>query len=140
MQVILVKDVEGFGRIGELKDVKEGYGRNFLLPKELAVILSDPRATELLKQKKEKNIQVEQKQKTQTEILAKIAGKKFTLLAKADKKGKLYGSIGPKEIAKKIGIDEKLINQHFKEIGEYDLEIASGKNKTLVKIEIKSEK
>lgn len=140
MQVILVKDVEGLGRVGELRDVKKGFARNFLLPKKLAVTLSDPRATELLKQKKEKNIKVEQKQKSQAEILATVAEKKFIFYVKADKKGKLYGSIGPKEIAKKIGIDEKLIDKHFKEIGEYGLEIVSGKNKTLVKIEIKPEK
>jgi large subunit ribosomal protein L9 len=140
MQIVLVKDVEGLGKTGELKDVKEGYARNFLLPKKLAVISSDPRAMELLKQKKEKNIEVVQKQKSQEEILAKIAGEKFTFQAKADKKGKLYGSIGPKEIAKKIGIDERLIDKHFKETGVYDLEIVSGKNKTLVKIEIKPEK
>jgi len=140
MEIFLIKDVADIGKAGEIKDVKVGFARNFLLPQGLAVLLSDPQAIEMKTKKNERLVETEQRQKSKKASLANINGKKLTFKVKADKNGKLYGSIGPKEIADKLGIDESLISEHFKKTGEFDLKIASKDEKIQIKIEIKPEK
>lgn len=142
MQVILMKDVPGLGQAGQVKKVRPGFGRNFLIPQKLAVLPGNPEAVQLAANKKGKVLKGTEKEKTQALRLASIEGKKFIFKAKADAKGKLYGSIGPKEIAQKIGIDESLLlDKHFKKIGVFPLEIGSGKDlKAKVEIVIEKEK
>lgn len=141
MKIILVKDVQGVGKTGEQKDVKDGFGRNFLLAKGLAVLPGDPRAKEIFKNK-EKILQEQQKKVTDTEEIAKaIDGKEIVFKVKTDEKGKLYGSVGPKEISDKLNIDQNLIDEHFKKTGEYFLEIKfNPKNIAKIKIVIEKEK
>ena len=141
MQVILMKDVPGLGQAGQVKTVRPGFGRNFLIPQKLAVLPGNPEAVQLAISKKEKELKGVEKEKTQASKLASIEGKKFVFKAKADAKGKLYGSIGPKEIAQKIGVDEaQVLNKHFKKIGIFPLEIELDKDlKTKVEIVIEKE-
>lgn len=138
MKVILINDVPSLGKKGEIKEVKPGYARNFLLNK-YALLLNDPKALELQKERKEVKEKDSVKKEEKSANLEKISGKKFTFMAKTDKKGKLYGSIGSKEIGEKLGIDEGLIKKHFKEAGTFDLEIESNGQKVTCQIEIKKE-
>lgn len=138
MKVFLLENVKGLGKIGEIREVKNAYAQNFLIPKKLAVLPNDPSALLILKSRQTKN-------QAQKEILVKkekelenINGKKFIISAKADKNGHLYGSIGPKEIAQVIGIDSSLITSHFKQTGVFPLEMATGKVKIKIEIEIKN--
>jgi large subunit ribosomal protein L9 len=100
MKIILIKKVEGLGNPGQEKEVKDGYARNYLLKNNLAVLPGDSRAKEITG----KILKTKEKEKEKTGNLVKLAdeinGKKFTFSGKTDKKGKLYGSMGPKEIAK----------------------------------------
>ncbi len=136
MKVILIQDVANIGKAGEIKEVKTGFARNFLINKNLAVLPGDSRAKDLIKTKEEHHQKEEEKKQRQDDLLAKISGKKFTFKVKADKKGKLYGSIGPKEIGKATGLDEKLIKEHFKEIGTFNLEIKSLEKTAKIIVEI----
>lgn len=138
MKVILINDVPSLGKKGEIKEVKPGYARNFLFNGR-AVLLNDPKALVLQKERKEAKEKESVKEKEKSANLEKISGKKFTFMAKADKKGKLYGSIGPKEIGEKLGIDESLITKHFKEAGVFDLALEFGGQKVTYQIEIKKE-
>lgn len=54
MKIVLLKDIDKLGRMGETRDVASGYGRNYLLAKGLAVLASDPKANQVVRQKKEK--------------------------------------------------------------------------------------
>ena len=137
MKVILIQDVADIGKAGEIREVKTGFARNYLLRQNLAVLPGDPKAQDLIKVKEEYHQKEEEKKQKQDDLLAEISGKKFTFKAKTDKKGKLYGSIGPKEIGKATGLDEKLIKEHFKEIGVFNLEIKSSEKNIKIIVEIK---
>lgn len=138
IRVFLTENVPGLGKSGEVHEVKNAYAYNFLFQKKLAVLPNDSRALSLQKLKQDKNLEVKinlvQKEKT----IQSLNGKKFIILAKADKQGHLYGSIGPKEIAKATGIDPNLVNNHFKQVGVFPLEINVGKLQAIIEIEIKN--
>lgn len=138
IRIFLIENVSGLGKIGEIHEVKSAYAYNFLLPRKLAVLPGDPRALALQKSKQDKDIEIKttlvQKEKTVQEL----NGKKFVILAKADKQGHLYGSIGPKEIAKETGIDSSLMETHFKQLGIFPLEISMGKSQAKIEIEIRN--
>ena len=102
MQVILKADVKGTGKAGELVKVSDGYARNFLLPKKLAIEADAAALNDL------KNKQAAQEHHVQEEIAEnramaqKIDGKTVVVKAKAGKEGKLFGSVTGKEIAAEI--------------------------------------
>lgn len=124
MKVFLTQDIKGLGRKGDIKEVNDGYARNFLFAKGLAVVLSNGKTKEILAEKKS-NQQLANKLKTENEAKIKeLDGKTFIFTTKADKNNHLYGSIGPKELATKTGINEKMFNSHYKEIGHYALKIS----------------
>lgn len=141
MKVFLVQDVKGLGRKGDIKEVPDGYARNFLLARKIAVILSDSQTKTVLAEKKN-NQQLALKAKQELEArIESLDGKVFTFTTKADKNGHLYGSIGPKELSAKIGVEEKMIHEHFKEIGEYSLELKFNENlSATVKVVVEKEK
>lgn len=114
MKVILLKDVKGSGKAGDIIEVKEGYARNFLLPRGLARA-ADAAGIELVRRKK---TQEESKKKAELEAAKKIAeelsGTEFSLSARAGESGKLFGSVTAKEIsdalkAKGYDIDKRKI-------------------------------
>lgn len=129
MKVILLQDVKGLGKKGDLKEVAEGYGRNFLLARKLAEIATDGsvrKITDMKNKLAEKN----QLDLEKTQALAdSIEGMSVTIFCK-EKNGKLFGSVQAKDIAsalKKEGIivPERsiVIENHIKELGEYEVAI-----------------
>jgi large subunit ribosomal protein L9 len=128
MQIILLQDVKNIGKKGEIKNVSDGYARNFLLAKKMAALVT-PVVVEQAKREEEKNKQQLEAEKTKVRELAEaLNGKKITIKAKA-KNGKLFGSITTKEIfneIQKIGftVPEKAIQAgHIKELGENRINI-----------------
>ena len=126
MKVALKKEVAKLGQPGDIKNVADGYARNFLIPHGLAEIATAAviKRTEKIRQER---ALTEAKQKVELgKVAQSIAGKKILLQAKA-KKGKLFGSITTAQIAEAITkqtqvlIDKKLIvlAEPIKEIGEY---------------------
>ncbi len=131
MEVILLKDVKGQGKKGDVVKVSDGYARNFLLPKGYAV-----QATEQGKKKlREQNAIMQRKRQAEEENAKKQAERISTVAVefevKAGKNGKLFGSITGKDISealeKQHGIkaDKKKIAlpEPIKNIGEYQVEI-----------------
>ena len=128
MKIILLQDVKNIGKKGQIKEVPDGYARNFLIAKNLA----SPATTVLItkaKQDEEKQKQQLQIQKQQFEKLAAaINGKEVIIKARAKDK-KLFGSVTKKELfleIKKLGyeIPEKaLVIDHIKELGEHKVKI-----------------
>ena len=131
MQVILKQDVKGTGKKGELHKVSDGYARNFLLPKGLA-IEADAQAINDLKNK-----QAAAEHHTQEDIArckeeaAKIDGKTVTVQAKAGKEGKLFGAVTGKEIAQAVqdaygvAVDKRKIklDTAIKAFGSYSAQV-----------------
>lgn len=130
MKVLLQADVESLGNAGEIVNVSDGYARNFLIPKKLAVVADEKnlRVFEHLKRQTEEKIK---KIKKQAESIAeKLANITLTISAKAGEEGKLFGSITSMNIAeelKKQGftIDRKkiILEQPLKMVGNYEVKI-----------------
>ena len=101
MKVVLKQDVKGLGKKGELVNASDGYARNFLFPKNLAVEANAQNMSEL------KNREQAEKYRIATETAAakanaeKMSGKTIKLTAKAGANGKLFGSVTSKELAEK---------------------------------------
>jgi large subunit ribosomal protein L9 len=128
MRIVLLSDVKNIGKKGDVKEVADGFARNFLFPKKLAEIATEL-AVEKVQKEKEKQTEEAQKDLEKTQKLAdKLGGKEIIIFAKA-KDGKLFGSITAKNIIKelkkeKIDISEKsIILTPVKELGEYDFNI-----------------
>jgi len=139
MKVVLIQNVANVGEAGQIKDVRPGFARNFLLPKKLVVLQNDPIAQELFKKKSQEKEEEIVKQNKQNKILEKVSKKSFTFKVKADNKGKLYGSVGPKEISKKTGLGEQLFKVHYKELGKFRLPVTIAGKKAEILIEIQKE-
>lgn len=130
MKVILTQDVKGNGKKGELVNVSDGYARNFLFPKKLAVEAT-PQALGELKNREasiQHKIQVEKDEANAA--AAKLEGKTVKLTAKAGSNGKLFGSITSKEIAEEISkqfgqtVDKKKITvEDIKSFGTFPVEV-----------------
>ena len=126
VKVILLKDVEKIGKKDEIKNVSNGYARNFLFPKKLANPATKKAVDELEKQKELEAKKAEEALKTTQEIVEKIDGQEIEVPVKLDEQGNLYGSVNEVEIGKILklqgfNINKKQIKipQPIKEIGEH---------------------
>lgn len=102
MKVILKADVKGLGKKGELVNSSDGYARNFLFPRNLAVEADAQNMTELKNAEASKQFKFETEKAAAQAACDKINGQTIKLTAKAGKGGKLFGSVTAKEIAQKI--------------------------------------
>ena len=146
MKIILLKDSKSIGKKGEIKNVADGYARNFLLPQKIAQIATE----EAIKKNRIQQDKEAEKQKIEREkaekILKKLQTKKISLTTR-QKKGKLFGSITAKKIAEafkkenlSIPVESIIIKENIKRIGEHEIEIKLGADvKGKVKIEVKGE-
>lgn len=130
MKVVLLEDVKGHGKKGELCNVSDGYARNFLFPKKLAVA-ADAAALSELKSREDAKAHHKQEEIYAAKATAeKLNGKSVTVRAKAGNGGKLFGSVTSKEISEEIKnsfgitVDRKKMNAgDIKNFGEYTAEI-----------------
>jgi len=108
IDVILKKDVEKLGLFGEIKKVAAGFARNYLIPKGYALYLKDPRTKAILKEKEK----IQQKIAQEIEQLKKLAQRleeiTLALEVRTDEKGKLFGSVKPKEVVEKLAQEYKI--------------------------------
>lgn len=148
MLIILTHDVPKLGRRGDAKNVKDGYFRNFLAPKRLAIQATESRlkeaekirATQLLKLKE----QIDQAKKIAEQLKEVV----LTFKKKVTAKNKLYGSIGEKDIieslkkAKNIQLEKEHIKlaDHLKELGEFMVPVQLTEDvKTQIKVVVEKE-
>ena len=130
MKVVLLADVKGHGKKGELCNVSDGYARNFLFPKKLAVEANATAMNELKNREESKAHHIAEEKRLAEETAAKLDGKQVEISAKAGASGKLFGAVTAKEIAveikNKFGIDidrRKMQVADIKQFGEYTAEI-----------------
>lgn len=130
MKVVLLADVKGHGKKGELCNVSDGYARNYLLPKKLAVEADNAALNELKNRKEAQAHHKQQKIEAANKCATILNGKTITIKAKAGANGKLFGSVTSKEIAAEIkntlGIEvdrKKMSVADIKNFGEYTAEI-----------------
>ena len=130
MKVILQQDVKGQGKKGQMVEVSEGYARNFLLPKKLAIAATaDAINTMNLKEKARKAEEARLKAEAEA-IAAKLKDCQVKLTAKAGAGGKLFGSVTAKEISEtikkelKVEVDKRKVSVNdIKAFGTYEAEV-----------------
>ena len=102
MKVILIKPVTGVGVPGEVKEVAEGYARNFLFPQGLAEVATPQRLKEIGNKQQAKEKMLGEKKDQFTEVLSKLDTVKIVFKRKASKTGKLFAAITNKVIAEEL--------------------------------------
>lgn len=128
MKVIFLQDVKGSGKKGEVKNVADGYARNMLIPKGIAIEANAKNMAELAGQQASKQHKVDLEIQCAKESAEKLRGKKVTITAKAGSNGKLFGSVTAGNIAdaikNQIGVDvdkKKIsLSTDIKNFGSYN--------------------
>lgn len=134
MKVILQQDVKGQGKRGQMVDVSDGYARNFLLPRKLAVEATPDALNTMKLQEKARRAQEEKEKQEAQEIAKKLEGCIVKISARAGEKGQLFGSVTSKEISDalmaqhQISIEKQKIVQDepIKSFGSYQLKCKLG--------------
>ena len=130
MKVILRSTVENLGRAGDIKDVADGYGRNYLLPKRLAVAATAAvlREWEKCKDKRAKLVAAEVE--TAKGLAGKLAGVKLSFTVPASPEGKLFGSVGKSDILNSLKASGFTVpktavrlDSPIKTVGEHEVEL-----------------
>jgi len=133
MELILKKTVDTLGEEGDIVKVKSGYGRNYLIPKKLAVVANKANLT-LLEQEKSVIESRREKQRSEAEALSKkVSGTSLTIQHRVGEEEKLFGSVTSADIAEKLAeldiqIDKKniLLAEPIKSLGEVIVPIKVG--------------
>ena len=131
MKIVLKKDVKGLGKAGDVKEVSDGYARNYLIPRGLAIEATEGELKKLqneLKIKQEKEMRIRKKSE---ELLEKLKKRVHDIPVRAGERGKLFGSLTSSNLADALSnvvgekVDKKWVNlkKPIKEVGEYEIEL-----------------
>ena len=131
MKVVLTQDVKSQGKKGEMIDVSEGYARNFLFPKKLAVIADNKVINELKNKESAHKFKVDTETQEAKALAEKLEGIKVVISLSAGNDGKPYGSVTSKEIAEsleaahKIAVDKRkiVLDKPIRSFGAYTLDV-----------------
>lgn len=131
MKVVLIQDVKNLGKAGDIKEVADGYARNFLIPKGLAAEATSAKAKEVEEKKKSLENQKKKELAQAESQKAKIDGKMVEIKVKTGENDRLFGAVTPKEIAEAIAknlgvsVDKKKIEieEPIKQLGDYEVKI-----------------
>jgi len=133
MKVIFVQDVPNVAKAGEIKEVANGYGRNFLIPQKLVLLAESPASIT------QRKIKIQSQADTQAELIKlaqQLEGKEIILKARAGAKDRLYGSITSADIASELDnsaglvIDKRKIGlaEPIRQLGNYEVAIRLAKD------------
>lgn len=151
MKIILLRDVEKLGKKFEVKEVADGFARNFLIPKGLAKPATESALKTLEAEKAAAEATAVEDLKKTEEMVASLDGQEIEISVKAGEDGKLYGSLTPLKITKilkdkgmEIKKNQIKLSQPIKEIGEHEITIEfphglEAKVKLIVSEEVKEE-
>ena len=134
MKVILQQDVKGQGKKGELINVSDGYARNFLIPRKLAVSATPDNMETMKKEEKIRQRKLEADKAAAKELAKKLEGFVLRIPARAGSAGKLFGAVTSKEISEALseqfGVEiekNKIIqDEHIKTFGHYEVKCKLG--------------
>lgn len=148
MRVVFLDDVDNAGRAGEIKEVKDGYARNFLLPRKLAapanaatVQQAEARARAIAKEQ-------EKLDDAARAVADKLSGSPLVMIARVGSEGRLFGSVTSTDIAEELSkrgagtVEHRQVAlaQPIKEIGRYDIDVSLTRNvKVSVAVEVQGE-
>lgn len=131
MKVILQKDYPNLGEAGDIKEVADGFARNFLIPQKIAIRADEGSTRAALHQKRLAEIKKEKKKKSLEGIAQTLKGKEIEIFVKVGENEKLYGSVTHQDVANAIqtafgvSIDKRKIEfpENIKALGQYNIKI-----------------
>lgn len=130
MKVILLTNVKGQGQEGDVINVSPGYGRNYLLPRKLAVEATESALRELEARRREEQRQAAEEKRAAEELAAKLESHRVTITTQAGEGGRLFGAVTTKHIAETLegdgfDVDKRKIqlSEHIKSLGTHKVQI-----------------
>ncbi len=131
MKVILIKDMENLGKVGDVVNVKDGYARNYLIPKGVALEATQSNINRVKKEMKALKRKVEKELSRFRELAEKLSSVRVTIEHEAGEEGKLFGSVTTSQIEKalhKAGFEDVekrqiILEKPIRETGSYDVKI-----------------
>lgn len=133
MKVILREDVENLGKAGDVVKVADGYGRNFLIPKKLAVQADVRNLRALEHDRRVIEARASRNRRSAEETGSRISSLSLTIPAKAGEEGRLFGAVTSRDVAEALGragvvVDRRmvLLPEPIKQTGEYRVKVKVG--------------
>ena len=131
MKVLLLADVKGQGKKDQIVEVSDGYARNFLFPKKLAVVADAKVMSETKSKEEAKQFRLKEEKAAAKALCERLAGLTVTIKATSGADGRLYGSVTAKDIAEKlmeqhkIEIDKRklVLGENIKTYGTYEIDV-----------------
>ncbi|PMP65662.1 MAG: 50S ribosomal protein L9 [Thermodesulfobacterium geofontis] len=148
MEVILIKDVPKLGRAGDIVKVKDGYARNYLIPKGLAILANQKTIKALENQRKIVLAKAERERKKLESLAEKLEGTILTVYRKTIEEDRIFGSVSSVDIVnmlKEKGIEieknQVVLNEPIKKLGIFEVPIKLSSDKIVnIKVEVLEEK
>ena len=136
MKVVFLQDVPKVAKAGEIKEVADGYGRNFLIPKKLALLANSPALSAMETQLKIKARSQDQEEAELVELAHQLEGKEITLKARVGAKEHLYGSITSADITAELQnttglvVDKRKVElaEPIRQLGSYEVAVRLAKD------------
>ena len=127
MKVILKEDVKALGKKGKVYEVSDGYARNFLIPRGLAVAATEGNVRDLAHKQKKEDQRIQKEKQMAQDLKSKIEDMQIVIRVKVGEKGRLFGSVTNKEIAESLENDHMIkldkrkneVRDPIKNIGEH---------------------
>lgn len=127
MKVVLREDVEGLGHKGDVLDVADGYARNYLVPKALAMRASKGAEQQAESMRKARAVQDAADREAAQEVATSLVSARIEIPAKASQEGRLFGSVSPADVSAAVeaqtglAVDAKALklDEHIKDLGEH---------------------
>ena len=144
MKLVLLKEVKNLGHAGDIKDVNEGFGLNYLLPQKLAAFVTKYTAGMLAAQKMKKERIRKKLEKEKHKLARKINGQNYAIRVKTDEKGTLYAGLDQLALAKELAgfdiavtADDIIMDNPIKKTGVYDINLRLAGEDVKIKLKIK---
>jgi len=131
MEILLCQDVENLGRLGDVVEVADGYARNYLLPKKLAVPVTAANTEDLRRAREARSSRERDEMERIKEEAGKLEGFLCFVPLRATEEGHLFGSVGPTQIAEvlaesgfeRVRAASVNLERHLEEVGDYQVEV-----------------
>ena len=130
MKVILLKDIESLGSAGEVVEVKNGYGRNFLIPRNEALIASAANMAQFESRRKQQETLAERDRRAAEALAKKLEAESITAQVKVGEEDRLFGSVTAQNVAELLDekgyeVDRRAIHLEdpIRELGVYNIEV-----------------
>ena len=131
MRVVLRADVESLGNKGDLVEVRDGYARNYLVPRGLAIVANRGVVQQAEAMRRNRDVRDRREREAAQALAAQLVGRALTIKARAGAGGKLFGSVGAADVADAIStqisqaVDRRAIQlgEPWKEVGTYEVPV-----------------